>query len=334
MRSSSAVVPSGGTCQLERRPPVVGEHLGVILGSAERLDPVGDVPVLRGAVGARRSGRTRRRGRARARRRARSRRRRRSALPAHESLPLQRVERALGAVSVPRRARSSRRPCRPPARRVGAPSPPRETVQARRDDALERLGQGELLRRAPLEVELGELLRVERVAARPLEERLLGLCRQHRPVEELAIRTRGLLLGERRERERRRVQLAAAPAWAPLEQLRAGGRDDEQRDVGHPVDELVDEVEQALVRPVEVLEDEHERTLLRHRLEKASPGREAAPRLSPPSSDSPGEADERAQSRFDPVGVARVREDLVPRLQRASRRRSRRRPARGCLPAP
>ena len=62
------------------------------------------------------------------------------------------------------------------------------------------------------------------------------------------------------------------PQFGPaLEELRPRRRDDEQRDVGHPVDELVDEVEQALVRPVEVLEDEDERALLGEPFEEAPP---------------------------------------------------------------
>ena len=45
-------------------------------------------------------------------------------------------------------------------------------------------------------------------------------------------------------------------------------------------DELVDEVEKRVVRPVQVLEDEHERTLVRERLEEVPPGGEClAPAL-------------------------------------------------------
>ncbi len=33
--------------ELERRAPVVREHLGVVLGTAEAVDPLGDGPVLR-----------------------------------------------------------------------------------------------------------------------------------------------------------------------------------------------------------------------------------------------------------------------------------------------
>ena len=95
-----------------------------------------------------------------------------------------------------------------------------------------------------------------------------------RLLQKLPEQERRLLVGERLERERGRVELAAAPAGPPLEELRPRRADHEQRDVGHPVDQLVDEVEQALVRPVQVLEDEHERALLGKGLEEAAPGRE------------------------------------------------------------
>ena len=127
---------------------------------------------------------------------------------------------------------------------------------------------------APLEEELGELLRVEGIAACTFQQRLLRLGGQHGSLQELRDEERGLVLAQRRERERRRVELAAAPARAPLEQLGPRGCDRQQRDVRDPVDELVHEVEQALVRPVEVLEDDDEWPLLGHRLEKASPGGE------------------------------------------------------------
>ena len=60
-------------------------------------------------------------------------------------------------------------------------------------------------------------------------------------------------------------------AGAAREQLRAGRTDDEQRYARRPVDEMVDEVEEAFVGPVEVLEDEDERALVGDSLEEAAP---------------------------------------------------------------
>src|SRR4026207_94760 len=66
----------------------------------------------------------------------------------------------------------------------------------------------------------------------------------------------------------REVRRAAAPAGAGRaggaapsvraagEELGSGEGDDEQRDVPAPLEDVVDEVEQALVGPVEVLEQE------------------------------------------------------------------------------
>ena len=76
------------------------------------------------------------------------------------------------------------------------------------------------------------------------------------------------------DRERRRVSLAAAPAAAAVEQLGPRRRDDQHRHVRGPFREVVDEVEQAVVRPVQILEDEHERAALGDRLEEAPPRRE------------------------------------------------------------
>ena len=124
------------------------------------------------------------------------------------------------------------------------------------------------------------------------------------PGEQAADQLGSLLVGERRERERRGVQLAAAPARPALEELGPRRRDDEQRYVGHPVDELVEEVEEALVGPVDVLDDDDERALLGETLEEAAPGGE---RLVPAIASQlrfAGEAEEREEMCLDPRLVA------------------------------
>ncbi len=95
---------------------------------------------------------------------------------------------------------------------------------------------------------------------------------QHRAVEEHAEQLRGLIVGERGEGERGRVELAAAPAGPAFEQLGPCGRDDQERDVAQPVHELVEEVQETLVRPVDVLDDDDERPLLGETFEEAPPG--------------------------------------------------------------
>ena len=112
---------------------------------------------------------------------------------------------------------------------------------------------------------------------------------------------RRLLTAQRRQRDRRRVRLPAAPARPPGQELGPCGGDDEYRDPGRPVDEVVDEVQQALVRPVEVLEDDDERALLREPLEEPPPRREALDAPIP------------CRSRFGAVGESEQRLELAGR---------------------
>ena len=189
-------VSPGCPTKLERRPPVMGEHLGVVVGPAKALDPFGHVPVLCGTV---RSGDLPVRhvadegvgegelgfalhGRA--------------SLPADESLALQRVERGRGVAVPPERSHPEHLPD------DGGIAKelllvPREAVEPCGDDALERFRQAELLGRASLEEQLRELLRVERVASRSLEERLLRVRGEDGPIEEPGDQPRRLLVGER-----------------------------------------------------------------------------------------------------------------------------------------
>ncbi len=122
----------------------------------------------------------------------------------------------------------------------------------------------------------------------------------------------GLLLGERREADRRGVELAAAPVRAAARGARVARCTTTRSGTSaHPVDELVDEVEQALVGPVQVLEHEDERPLLGERLEEAPPGGEG---LAAAVSSEPGlglESDERTKMRLDPAGVAGVLDGVL-----------------------
>ena len=192
--------------------------------------------------------------------------------------------------------------------RVGQP------VEAGGDDALERLGKRELVRRALLRIQLDELLGVERIAARPLEQGLLGFGREQRSAQEAPDQLCGLLVGQRGERKRRGVELAAAPARAAFEELGPRRRDDEQRDVRQPVDELVEEVEEALVRPVDVLDDDDERTLLGETLEEAAPGGEGLVSAIASQLCVAGEAEEREEMRLDARLVARAGERVLDDL--------------------
>ena len=71
---------------------------------------------------------------------------------------------------------------------------------------------------------------------------------------------------------RGRVRLSAAPGRPSLQQLRPRRPDDHQRRVAKEVDEVVQELEQAVVGPVQVLEDEDGRAALGDGVEEPSPG--------------------------------------------------------------
>ena len=77
-----------------------------------------------------------------------------------------------------------------------------QCVEASRDDALNGLGQRQVVRRATLRVQARELLCIERVPAGPLEQRLLRLRREGSLVEDRMDDLRGLLVAQRRQRDR------------------------------------------------------------------------------------------------------------------------------------
>ena len=60
----------------------------------------------------------------------------------------------------------------------------------------------------------------------------------------------------------------------PLHELRAGRGEQEQRDAGREVDDVVDEVEHGVLGPVEVLEDDERRLLVGEVLEEPAHGPE------------------------------------------------------------
>ena len=89
-------------------------------------------------------------------------------------------------------------------------------------------------------------------------------------VEELL----DLVRRERVEEERGEVATSRAPGRAPLGQLRARERQDEDRVGARPVEQILDEVEQPVVGPLQVLEQEDDRLARRHPLEEDPPGGE------------------------------------------------------------
>ena len=241
------------------------------------------------------SGRTRRRGRARGGRRTR-------VSPATD----ERRSRRTNSLRSSAWRRSSRAVVR---RRPPASAPPRtpcrdgrvlqqrlllgrQRVEPRRDDPLHRLGQRQLRRGSALARACARTAR-RRADCRPRARAApLVVGGEHGLVEQRPT-SGGRLASESGESESvSRVRLAAAPAGPPLEQLRARRADDEQRHAAGPVDEVVDEVEQAVVGPVEVLEDEHERgcsaSASKNRRQAANASSRGRSRASPPARPSSG----------------------------------------------
>ena len=122
---------------------------------------------------------------------------RRAALSAHEALSLEGVQRCSSRVwftpdrAGPKHLADDRRVLEEAFLRV------REPVEAGGDDALKRLRERELVGRASLDVELDELLCVQRVAASSLEQGLLRIGRKKRSSEQATDQLRRLLVGER-----------------------------------------------------------------------------------------------------------------------------------------
>src|SRR5207247_10333120 len=78
-----------------------------------------------------------------------------------------------------------------------------------------------------------------------------------------------LVLRERLEQDRARVELASGPAGPLVEQLGPRKAEQEHRRVAAQVDDVLDQVEQRRLGPVDVLEDGDERALPGERLEQA-----------------------------------------------------------------
>ena len=187
-----------------------------------------------------------------------------------------------------------------------------ESVEPSGDDALHRarelrgreVGDGSI-RRHPC-----ELLRVQRVPARADQERRLQLRGQDGAVEEFCEQHRGLLVRQGRERERRRVELPAAPARPTDEELRPRRAHDQEWDVARPVDQLVEEVEEAVVGPVQILEHQHGRAALGECLEEATPGRGPLLHRLRAGVSLLGQPDQGAQVACDPALLVLLRDQL------------------------
>ena len=144
---------------------------------------------------------------------------------------------------------------------------------------------------------------VERDALRRFSQPVPEVVGQARnePGQQLVHR----LVVERLERQRRRAPGRPREARMPIGDLRTSERQDEDRVVPTPVEEVLDEGDEAFVRPVDVLEHEHERPLLGEPLEESPPGREE---ILPIGRVPLGETEQMEQAGLDPLPLRRVGE--------------------------
>ena len=194
---------------------------------------------------------------------------------------------------------------------------------------MQRLRDGERLDRAggPVHVALARqqaaveqhahrLDGVERNTLGPVQD--VGAKAVRQPRDEAVQQGLHRASRERLERERRRVARAACQAG----KLGPRQREDEDRMAARPVEQVVDEVDQAGLGPLEVLEDEHARAGVGEPFEEQAPGREE---LLPVGLDAVAQAEQVGEPRLEPralVGVgdvggqagAQLEERLVRRL--------------------
>ena len=115
--------------------------------------------------------------------------------------------------------------------------------------------------------------------------------------------------GQRLEVDRGEVALAGAPVGPPLEQLRPGEGHDVDRVGARPLEDVVDEVDQARVRVVEVLEDQDHRRRRGEALEERPPGADELLRR-----DARLDAEQGQEGGLDPAPLLLVLDDLADLL--------------------
>ncbi len=147
-----------------------------------------------------------------------------------------------------------------------------------------------------------ELHSVERVSLSCREQRRAGLFGQELVPEQGVEKIARLRFGERREGDDTRRQRLGPPVGASLEELCPSGAEHEERDVGEPADQMLDEIDRRIVRPVQVLEYEHRRSVRGEVLDEPPPRGERFCLAITEQRSASVETDEGAQVTFDPLG--------------------------------
>ena len=204
-----------------------------------------------------------------------------------------------------------------------------ERVDACLEERVDRRRNDDLAVAAVLAHHREHLLDVERVPGRRVRDALPQHRRRATASGDERVHELGALLRRQRlEQERRRVQLAAAPARPNVEQLGARDAEQEDRRIAREVGDVLDEVDEDRLGPLQVVDNHDLRALRRPRLEQPPKG-ELRLRRRPADdrirldADRDQDLDERPVGDPLAVGEAATAQDVGRRRRRArgSRRR-------------
>lgn len=130
---------------------------------------------------------------------------------------------------------------------------PRERIEARLEERVDRRRNDELVVFAPLARHREHLVEKERVTLRGDDDapaRLVVDCTVRKRVDQPV----AIVGGKRLEQERRRVELPTAPPGLRVEQLGTSDTEEENRCTAREVGDVLDELEERSLGPVDVVE--------------------------------------------------------------------------------
>src|SRR6266508_4548551 len=154
-----------------------------------------------------------------------------------------------------------------------------QLIEAGGEESLDRrrgLHVGKLVHRAPTPVFPLKATTVDEHGEHLLDEERVALARGHelrdalggRLAEQVPDQPLDLVVPQRLEQDRSRVDLPTAPCGALVEELGPREADKEDRRVARPVGEVLDEVEERRLGPLHVVERHYDRSLLRQRFDQ------------------------------------------------------------------
>jgi hypothetical protein len=183
------------------------------------------------------------------------------------------LDKLIGIVEPHLQGRDPRQPEGPAVDRAKLERPPlagRQKVKARQDGGLD--GVGQLLDRPLLNRRPYQLPGVEGIALRALDH--LGDKLRRFRFQQVADELGHGAVGKRLETHREVVAAPSAPGRTPVEKLGPGKCDQEDRRLAAWLHQVLDQVEEAVGRPMQILEDDHQRRGSGGRFDRLSPGGE------------------------------------------------------------